>query len=44
MSQIYLGEDNALANCEEVVDLNQNLVFGFLVLAVHVELFNALNR
>ena len=33
-----------MADCEEIVDLNENLVFGFFILAVHVELLDTLYR
>ena len=39
-----LTEDDALPNSEQVVDGDQDVIFVFLALAIHVELFDRVNR
>ena len=40
----YLAEDDALSDGQEVVERNEDLVFVLLVLAVHVELPDVVDR
>lgn len=42
-SAAYFAEDNTLSDREQVINLYEDIVFRFLVLAVHIELFDALH-
>lgn len=39
----HLAEDDALANCQELVEGNEDIIFVLLVPAVHIKLSDVVN-